>query len=52
MVVDGQGHHEAEEAVVQRELITAIARLANCWKTPRAKDCWSWTPTSAAEPMS
>ena len=33
LVVDGQGHDEAEEAVVQRERTTATAPSASCWRT-------------------
>ena len=51
LVVDDQGHDEAEEAVVQRERITATARSASCSRTPRRKACWSWKRTSAAAPM-
>ena len=35
LVVDGQGHDEAEEAVVQRGRTTATGRSASCWRTPQ-----------------
>ena len=37
LVVDGQGHDEAEEAVVQRGRTTATARSASCSKTRSSK---------------
>ncbi len=48
LVVDDQGHDEAQEAVVQREL----PRLPHLQRTARRRASpghrWSWRPTSAA----